>query len=72
MQMYPSVLLQHTPGFPGVQIGTHINDWNLDADELQPIFAVSKFCQIFNNLRINGNNSKYCQKCNTSSDRKKM
>jgi len=28
-------------GFPGVQIGSHINDWNLDAEELDPVFAVS-------------------------------
>ncbi|XP_031562651.1 2-amino-3-carboxymuconate-6-semialdehyde decarboxylase-like [Actinia tenebrosa] len=26
-------------GFPGVQIGSHVNDWNLDAPELQPVFA---------------------------------
>eukprot|EP00118_Oscarella_pearsei_P025101 m.307512 g.307512 ORF g.307512 m.307512 type:complete len:363 (+) comp42378_c0_seq1:125-1213(+) len=26
-------------GFPGIQIGSHVNDWNLDAPELQPIFA---------------------------------
>ena len=29
-------------GFPGIQIGSHVNDWNLDAPELQPIFAVRK------------------------------
>jgi aminocarboxymuconate-semialdehyde decarboxylase len=28
-------------GFPGVQIGSHVNDWNLDEPELQPVFAVS-------------------------------
>ena len=28
-------------GFPGVQIGSHINDWNLDAPELISFFAVS-------------------------------
>lgn len=28
-------------GFPGVQIGTHVNDWNLDAPDLRPVFAVS-------------------------------
>lgn len=27
-------------GFPGVQIGSHINDWNLDAPELINFFAV--------------------------------
>lgn len=29
-------------GFPGVQIGSHINDWNLDADQLRPIFAAAE------------------------------
>lgn len=29
-------------GFPGVEIGSHINDWNLDAPELQSLFAVSE------------------------------
>jgi aminocarboxymuconate-semialdehyde decarboxylase len=27
-------------GFAGVQIGTHVNEWNLDAPELFPIFEV--------------------------------
>lgn len=27
-------------GFVGIQIGTHINDWNLDAEELTPVFEV--------------------------------
>lgn len=27
-------------GFVGIQIGSHINDWNLDAPELFPIFEV--------------------------------
>ncbi len=26
-------------GFPGVQIGSHVNDWNLDQPELFPVFA---------------------------------
>lgn len=27
-------------GFPGVQIGSHINTWDLNAPELYPIYAV--------------------------------
>lgn len=27
-------------GFPGVQIGSHINHWNLDAADLDPFYAV--------------------------------
>jgi len=36
-------------GFPGVQIGSHINEWNLDAPELRPIFAAAEEhnCSIF-------------------------
>lgn len=26
-------------GFPGLQIGTHVNEWNLDAEELFPFFV---------------------------------
>lgn len=29
-------------GFPGVQIGSHINEWDLNAQELFPVYAVSK------------------------------
>ncbi|WAQ95130.1 ACMSD-like protein [Mya arenaria] len=29
-------------GFPGVQIGSHVNDWNLDAEELRPVFAAAE------------------------------
>lgn len=28
-------------GFPGVQIGSHINTWDLNAPELYPVYAVS-------------------------------
>lgn len=28
-------------GFPGVQIGSHINEWDLNAPELFPVYAVS-------------------------------
>ena len=37
-------------GFPGVQIGSHVNDWNLDAPELQQIFEVSFTIQMSLNL----------------------
>ena len=30
-------------GFKGIQIGTHINDWNLDQKDLYPIWKVSNF-----------------------------
>jgi len=30
-------------GFPGVQIGSHINTWDLNAPELYPVYAVSTF-----------------------------
>ena len=29
-------------GFPGVQIGSHIGEWNLDAPELRPFFAAAE------------------------------
>lgn len=29
-------------GFPGVQIGSHINTWDLNAPELYPVYAVSR------------------------------
>ena len=28
-------------GFKGIQIGTHINDWNLDEKKLYPIWKVN-------------------------------
>lgn len=30
-------------GFPGVQIGSHIKTWDLNAPELFPVYAVSVF-----------------------------
>lgn len=38
--MHFSVNMQEL-GFPGVEIGSHVNEWNLDASELEPVFAVS-------------------------------
>ncbi|XP_060081155.1 2-amino-3-carboxymuconate-6-semialdehyde decarboxylase-like [Ylistrum balloti] len=29
-------------GFKGVQIGSHVNEWNLDAKELRPVFAAAE------------------------------
>lgn len=29
-------------GFPGIQIGSHINTWDLNDPELFPIYAVSR------------------------------
>lgn len=31
-------------GFPGVQIGSHVNEWDLNAPELYDIYAVSSCC----------------------------
>lgn len=36
-------------GFPGVQIGSHINSWDLNAPELNPFYAVRICCLHFNN-----------------------
>lgn len=35
-------------GFPGVQIGSHINSWDLNAPELYPFYAVRILCIHFN------------------------
>jgi len=51
-------------GFPGIQIGSHINEWNLDAPELQPVFAAAEKhnCSIFVHpwdMELGGRMSKY-------------
>lgn len=51
-------------GFPGVEIGSHINDWNLDARELDPIFAAAEElgCAIFVHpwdMELTGRMAKY-------------
>lgn len=51
-------------GFPGVEIGSHINDWNLDDPELQPVFAAAEElgCAIFVHpwdMELKGRMSKY-------------
>lgn len=45
-------------GFPGVQIGSHINTWDLNAPELFPVYAVSAiaFCRTFRKLYFIVNN----------------
>lgn len=39
----------HELGIKGFQIGTHVNDWNLDAEELEPVYeALSEHgCSLF-------------------------
>ncbi|XP_014674865.1 PREDICTED: 2-amino-3-carboxymuconate-6-semialdehyde decarboxylase-like [Priapulus caudatus] len=41
--------IHHDLGFPGIQIGSHINDWDLNAPELDPIYATAQDldCAIF-------------------------
>lgn len=34
-------------GFPGVQIGSHINEWDLNAPELFGVYAVSRLFLIY-------------------------
>lgn len=51
-------------GFPGVEIGSHINSWNLDAPELDPVFAAAEElgCAIFVHpwdMELGGRMSKY-------------
>ncbi|XP_002737240.1 2-amino-3-carboxymuconate-6-semialdehyde decarboxylase-like [Saccoglossus kowalevskii] len=51
-------------GFPGIQIGSHINEMNLDAPELQPIYAAAEEvgCAIFVHpwdMDLSGRMSKY-------------
>ncbi|XP_074659056.1 2-amino-3-carboxymuconate-6-semialdehyde decarboxylase-like [Tubulanus polymorphus] len=51
-------------GFAGVQIGSHVNDWNLDAPELQPVFAAAEAnnCAIFVHpwdMQLDGRMQKY-------------
>ncbi|KAK2570401.1 2-amino-3-carboxymuconate-6-semialdehyde decarboxylase [Acropora cervicornis] len=50
--------------FPGVEIGSHINDWNLDTLELDPVFAAAEElgCAIFIHpwdMELTGRMSKY-------------
>lgn len=43
-------------GFPGVQIGSHINNWDLNASELYPFYAVRDciwlYTWLYNNIRV--------------------
>lgn len=50
--------------FPGIQIGSHVNDWNLDAKELHPVWktcedlGVAVFVHPWD-MQMGGRNSKY-------------
>uniref|UniRef100_A0A667GW25 2-amino-3-carboxymuconate-6-semialdehyde decarboxylase n=1 Tax=Lynx canadensis TaxID=61383 RepID=A0A667GW25_LYNCA len=51
-------------GFPGVQIGSHINEWDLNAQELFPIYAVAEKlnCSLFVHpwdMQMDGRMAKY-------------
>uniref|UniRef100_A0A8C7RDL0 2-amino-3-carboxymuconate-6-semialdehyde decarboxylase n=1 Tax=Oncorhynchus mykiss TaxID=8022 RepID=A0A8C7RDL0_ONCMY len=51
-------------GFPGVQIGSHINTWDLNAPELYPIYAAAEElnCSLFVHpwdMQIDGRMAKY-------------
>uniref|UniRef100_A0A4W3I8R0 2-amino-3-carboxymuconate-6-semialdehyde decarboxylase n=1 Tax=Callorhinchus milii TaxID=7868 RepID=A0A4W3I8R0_CALMI len=51
-------------GFPGIQIGSHINDWDLNAPELYPVYAAAEElkCAIFIHpwdMKTDGRMSKY-------------
>ncbi|XP_064832896.1 2-amino-3-carboxymuconate-6-semialdehyde decarboxylase isoform X2 [Oncorhynchus masou masou] len=51
-------------GFPGVQIGSHINTWDLNAPELYPIYAAAEelSCSLFVHpwdMQIDGRMAKY-------------
>ncbi|XP_039613242.1 2-amino-3-carboxymuconate-6-semialdehyde decarboxylase isoform X2 [Polypterus senegalus] len=51
-------------GFPGVQIGSHINNWDLNAPELYPVFAAAEEldCALFVHpwdMQTEGRMSKY-------------
>ncbi|XP_067891180.1 2-amino-3-carboxymuconate-6-semialdehyde decarboxylase isoform X2 [Heterodontus francisci] len=51
-------------GFPGIQIGSHINDWDLNCPELYPVYAAAEKlkCAIFVHpwdMKTDGRMSKY-------------
>ncbi|XP_051886937.1 2-amino-3-carboxymuconate-6-semialdehyde decarboxylase isoform X2 [Pristis pectinata] len=51
-------------GFPGIQIGSHINDWDLNCQELYPVYAAAEElrCAIFVHpwdMKMDGRMSKY-------------
>ncbi|XP_078259543.1 2-amino-3-carboxymuconate-6-semialdehyde decarboxylase isoform X2 [Rhinoraja longicauda] len=51
-------------GFPGIQIGSHINDWDLNSQELYPVYAAAEklSCAIFVHpwdMKMDGRMAKY-------------
>ncbi|KAM7104177.1 2-amino-3-carboxymuconate-6-semialdehyde decarboxylase isoform 3-T3 [Molossus nigricans] len=51
-------------GFPGVQIGSHVNEWNLNAQELFPVYAAAEKlnCSLFVHpwdMQMDGRMAKY-------------
>uniref|UniRef100_A0A670IEF0 2-amino-3-carboxymuconate-6-semialdehyde decarboxylase n=1 Tax=Podarcis muralis TaxID=64176 RepID=A0A670IEF0_PODMU len=64
VKKFPKRFIGLELGFPGVQIGSHINNWNLNAPELFPVYAAAEQlnCCLFVHpwdMQTDGRMSKY-------------